>query len=153
MAKLSRPPSLAQRWQANIEDHVIALAWSPDGAMLAAGSGRGAITIFDSATASVKYALPGHGFGTTSLSWQPGGKLLASCGQDGKVRLWDAGDGNEVAVLDGGAGWVERVLWNPKGDLLVSAAGKKVRLWNEQGGLVRAYPDQPATIADVKWAA
>ena len=96
MAKLSQPPSLAQRWQASIEDHVIALAWSPDGATLAAASISGPIVLYNSADGSVTHALKGHGFGTTSLSWQPGGQLLASSGQDGKVRLWDTASGDEI---------------------------------------------------------
>jgi WD40 repeat protein len=87
MAKLSQPPSLAQRWQTSIGDHVIALAWSPDGALLAAGSVSGPIAIFDTASGSLRHSLKGHGFGATSLRWQPGGRLLASSGQDGKVRF------------------------------------------------------------------
>jgi WD40 repeat protein len=153
MAKLSQPPSLAPRWRADVGDHVIALVWSPDGAALAAASVSGPITIFDAASGAVKHTLKGHGFGTAALDWQPGGQLLASAGQDGKARLWDAVDGREVAALDGGAAWVERVAWGPKGERLVSAAGKRLRLWNSAGELLRAYPDQPATIADVKWNA
>jgi WD40 repeat protein len=44
------------------------------------------------------------------------------------------------------------VVWSPHGNSLVSAAGKKLRLWNDRGGLLRAYPDQPASIADIKWS-
>jgi WD40 repeat protein len=100
----------------------------------------------------VKQALKGHGFGATSLSWQPGGELLASSGQDGKVRLWNTAAGNEAAVLAGGTAWVERVVWSPHGNMFISAAGKKLRLWNDTGDLIRAYPDQTATVADVKWS-
>lgn len=152
MAKQNPPPSLIERWRAGIDDHVIALAWSPDGALLAAAAVSGPISIFDAANGVVKHALKGHGFGTTSLAWQPGGGLLASSGQDGKVRLWDTQAGAEAASMDTGAAWAERVAWNPSGNSLVSAAGKKLRLWSDKGELLRAFPDQPATIADVKWA-
>jgi WD40 repeat protein len=151
MAKLSQPPSLAQRWHANISDHVISLAWSPDGAQLAAASVSGPISLFDAAGGSLKCVLDGHGFGTAAIAWQPCGKLLASAGQDGKVRLWESG--KQVAELDGGSPWVEHIAWNPRGEFLVSAAGKKLRLWNDQGALVRSFPDQPSTIADVAWSA
>lgn len=153
MAKLSQPPSLALRWQASVEDHVIALAWSPEGSQVAVAAVSGPITLFDVATGAAKYTLPGHGFGTTSIAWQPGGTILASAGQDGKVRLWDVSNGNERFVLDAGAAWGERVAWNARGDALVSAAGKKLRLWNEKGELLRAYPDGTSSIADVKWHA
>ena len=152
MARLSQPPTLAQRWRANIGDHVNSMAWSPDGSLLAAASISGPITLFDAASGALKHPLRGHGFGTASIAWQPGGKLLASCGQDGKARLWDTSNGAQVVAVDAGAAWVERVAWNPRGDRLVTAAGKKLRLWSDAGELLRAYPDQPSTIADVSWA-
>jgi len=154
MANLSQPPVLASRWQANIGDHVIALAWSPDGATVAAASVSGPITLFHAADGKLKHQLQGHGFGTTALGWQPGaGKLLASAGQDGKVRLWSVSSGAELAQLDGESAWVERLAWNRRGDCLISAAGKKIRAWNEAGELLRTYPDLPATVNDIKWNA
>ncbi len=153
MAKLSRPPSLTLRWQQSIDDYVIALAWSPDNSLLAAASIAGPIVVFDAATGVIKQTLQGHALGTNSLSWQPKGHLLASSGQDGKIRIWEAASGRMAAVADAGANWVERALWNPKGDQLLSAAGKKVRLWNDRGELLCAYQDQPSTIADIQWNA
>jgi WD40 repeat protein len=151
MAKASPPPSLVSRWRAQIDDYVNALAWSPDSSELAAASVSGPLTIFDAASGAIKRALKGHSFGTTSLSWQPGGRSLASSGQDGKARIWDVDTGAELAALDAGAPWVERVAWSPSGEWLVTAAGKKLRLWNAKGELVRAFADESATIADVKW--
>ena len=151
MAKVTQPPVLRQRWLANIGDHVISLAWSTDGSVLAAGSISGPITLFDTTTGGVKQTLKGHGFGTAAIAWQPGGKLLASAGQDGKVRLWDAQTGSEMVAMDGGSAWVEQLIWHPRGEWLVSAAGKKLRLWNAKGELLQNYPDQAATIAAVSW--
>ena len=37
-------------WQAAVPDHAIGVAWSPDGARLAAAAVSGPITIFDAAT-------------------------------------------------------------------------------------------------------
>lgn len=152
MAKISQPPTLARRWQANIGDHVIGMAWSPDGSLLAAASVSGPITFFDANNGAIQHTLYGHGFGTSSIAWQPGGKLLASVGQDGKARLWYSTTGAEAATLDAGAAWAERVVWNPRGDRFITAAGKKLRLWSEAGELMRAFPDQASTIADVAWA-
>lgn len=142
--------SLAELWQADIGDHVQALAWSPDNALLAAAAISGPITVFKAATAEIIHTLPGHGFGTTALSWSSTGQL-ASAGQDGKVRLWDSAAGTEIAVLDGGAAWVERVAWNGSGSTLASAGGKKLRFWNPAGQLVREFADHRSTIADIGW--
>lgn len=151
MARVSQPPTLTRRWQANVGDHVIGLAWSPDRSLLAAAAVSGPITIYDAQSGAVKYTLKGHGFGTAAIAWQPDGNLLASVGQDGKARLWDSTTGTETAALDAGAAWAERIAWHPRGDRLVTAAGKKLRLWNDAGELLRTYVDQPSTIADVVW--
>jgi len=152
MARLSQSPVLAPCWQANIGDHVISIAWSDDGALLAAASVSGPITVFDARRGDIVHALTGHAFGTASLAWQPGGKRLASVGQDGKARIWDARTGAEWTVLDAGTSWAEHAVWHPRGDRLVTAAGKKLRLWSAGGELLRAYPDQPSTVADVLWS-
>jgi WD40 repeat protein len=144
-------PRLTRRWKAELDDHAIALAWSPGGGLLAAASVSGPIQLFDAATGQVQASLAGHGFGTTAVSWRRDGSLLASAGQDGKVRLWDASSGAERAALAGGAAWVEHVTWHPSADVLASAAGKKLRLWSPEGKLLRDYADHPATIQDLKW--
>ena len=96
MARLTSPPRLDPRWRQALDDHVIALGWSPDGTTLAAASVAGPITLFDVSAGTVRHTLAGHGFGTAALAWHPDGKRLATAGQDGKVRLWDAGTGQRA---------------------------------------------------------
>lgn len=150
---MARSPDnkLRLAWQAAISDHVIGVAWSPDGRLLAAAAVSGPVTVLDAATGKPAHQLPGHGFGTTAVAWQPGGTVLASAGQDGKVRLWDAATGTELNALDGGAAWVERLRWNASGSLLAAGAGKKVRIWDAAGNLVRELPPQAGTVTDLGW--
>ncbi|MEM7342752.1 MAG: WD40 repeat domain-containing protein [Chloroflexota bacterium] len=143
--------SMSTRWQANIDDYVIRLAWSPDGTMLAAGAVEGPITLLDAQSGDVRHTLPGHGFGTTDLSWHPEQGWLASAGQDGEVKVWDVVNGSKLWSQPGGAAWVEHVAWNPTGDLLASAAGRELRLWDGQGNLLHQYADHPSTIASLGW--
>jgi WD40 repeat protein len=105
LAKSAAEP-LEARWQAEIADHVIALAWSPDGATVAAAAVGGPVTIYDGGTGRVRRTLAGHGFGTTALSWSPSSELLATSGQDGKVKIWSRASGALQHTLDGGAPWV-----------------------------------------------
>lgn len=147
----SRPRKLSQRWTGQLDDNVIMLAWSPDGQTLAAASVSGAITLFDFKTGATKHTLKGHSFGTTSIAFNHDGNYLASAGQDGKARVWNIADGSEVLAVQGGAGWVEHVTWSPVRDLFATAAGKKLRLWNMEGQMVREYPAHPATIAAMSW--
>lgn len=150
---MARTPDnkLRVAWTAAVPDHVIGLAWSPDGKRLAAAAVSGPVVVFDAATGKPLHELAGHGFGTTAVAWQPGGNVLATAGQDGKVRLWDTTTGTEAAALDGGAAWVEHLAWNAAGTLLASAAGKKARVWDAAGKLVRELPPQAGTVTDLGW--
>jgi WD40 repeat protein len=138
-------------WQADITDHVIALAWSPGGTVLAAAAVSGPIVLFDGSTGKVRHYLPGHEFGTTAVGCSRDGVHFASSGQDGKIRLWDQATGRERLALDGGAPWVEHLAWCPMDNLLATSAGRKLRLWDPQGRLVREYPQHSSTIADIQW--
>src|SRR4051794_22500537 len=142
---------LTKLWDAGIDGHVIALAWSHSLNLIAAASADGPIALFDAKTGQVRHQLLGHGFGTSDVAWSADGKWLASAGQDGKVRLWDPTTGLQIKEMAGGAAWVERVAWCPTVNLLASAAGKKLRLWNLDGTMIREYPDHPSTIADIRW--
>jgi len=145
-----RSQELKTLWRADIADHVIALRWSPDGALLAAAGVEGPITLWD-ASGKAKHTLPGHGFGTADLSWHPRGAILCSAGQDGKARFWDVASGSQITEVAGGAAWVEHVQWSPDGAILATAAGKKVRLWNQAGEMLREWVDHPSTVADLQW--
>ncbi len=146
-----RSARLSRRWQAETGDHVIAMAWSPGGTLLAAASVGGPITILDAATGAIRHTLPGHGFGTTAVGWNADGAHFASAGQDAQVRLWDLAAGRERLTLDGGEAWVERLTWHPRENLLACAAGRRLRLWEPQGRLVREYPAHASTISDLCW--
>ncbi len=142
---------LRPAWQASLADHAIGLSWSPDGKFLAAAAVSGPITVFDSTTGKPVHELKGHGFGTAAIAWQPTGNTLVSAGQDGKVRVWDGTTGHEVKALDAGAAWAEKVVWHPSGSLFAAAAGKKARVWDAAGTLIRELPAQAGTVTDMAW--
>ncbi len=153
MARLNAQPRMEARWRHSVGDHVIALAWSPDGSVVAAAAVSGPITLFDMTNGAVRHTLPGHAFGTAALSWRPKEPFLASAGQDGQVRVWNTTDGTVAHELAGGAAWVEHVAWSPKGDFLATAAGKKVKLWGSDGAPVRDYPPFASTVSGIAWSA
>ena len=67
------------------------------------------------------------------------------------MRLWDSASGLQIRALAAGAAWVERIAWSPRQDVLASAAGKKLRLWNAAGDLLREWPDHPRALAELRW--
>jgi WD40 repeat protein len=116
------------------------LAFSGDGAWLAAGGAGGVVRVF---------ALPGarlhaqyeHGAEILALAFAPGGApALATATSDGAVRRWDLASGAEtrLGVHDEAA---VAVAFSSDGALLASAgADGVVRVWNRASGAeVRHY--------------
>jgi WD40 repeat protein len=141
-------------WRQTLDDHVIDVAWSDDGALLAAATVSGAVGAWRAPGDRCFLAPAGHRLGAMAVAWQPGASVLASSGQDGMIRLWDGQDGTPFRELEGGAAWVSHVCWCPAagGRLrLASAAGRSVRFWNAAGDLQQEYSDFPSTVSDIRW--
>jgi transcription initiation factor TFIID subunit 5 len=68
---------------------VLALAFSPDGKLLASAGEDRRIKIWDLASSNLLKELRGHTESIQSLSWSGDSNLLASGGQDGLIKLWD----------------------------------------------------------------
>jgi WD40 repeat protein len=106
------------------------LSWSPDGCLLASGSGK-VVRLWDAASGSEVACLKGHERRVLALSWSPDGRLLATASEDHTVRLWNRNKGSELACLKGHKGDVLALSWSPDGRLLASASDDKtVRLWD-----------------------
>jgi WD40 repeat protein len=144
-------PAIAQLWKASLDESAVSIGWSSSGLWLAAASASGTVCIFDSADGTCIQRVSAHRFGATQIAWHPQNARFATAGQDGLVRLWDARLDGSVNELDCGAEWVEHLAWSESGRLLATAAGRKLKIWTEDGELVREYPDHPNTIAAIAW--
>lgn len=84
---------------------IIALAFSPDGAQLAAASPRGAVAILDVAQRRQAFTLNGPGLPVWSLAYTRDGRQLLTGGGDRIVRRWDARTGDHLGpvVIERGA--------------------------------------------------
>src|SRR5262249_8078596 len=69
-----------------------AVAWSPDGRLIASAGVNGVVRVWDAITGNdcaVLQHAPGAAVGVTCLAFSPDGRLLASGGADMVIRLHD----------------------------------------------------------------
>ncbi len=145
------------KWHGKLDDFITSVAWSPDGARVAAGSVSGQVAIYDTAKGQAIHLLEqAHADGCDALAWRPDGKALATAGRDGTWKLWDTVEGKVIAEHEAGALWAEHLAWSGRpigslGHLLALGAGTKVTLWNEQGAATGVSISLPRTVAEVNW--
>jgi WD40 repeat protein len=138
--------------EASASDHVLGVAWSHDGSMLAAVPSAGPILLLgpDGGTLA---ELPDHGLSNGAAAFHPFEPKLATCGTDGVIRLYEGSPaepatGRKVAV---GKGWLERLAWSPDGTHLATALGKRLLIFGENGEVAHEFDAHKSTVSDVAW--
>jgi len=111
-----------------------ALAFSPDGQLLAASGSFLTILLLDAATGARVRVLQGHAGAATALAFSPDGRQLLSGADDKTVRLWRVADGTSTP-LAGHDGEVVAVAWSADGARVASGdAVGTIRVWNATTG-------------------
>jgi WD40 repeat protein len=118
------------------------LAWSPDGHLLAYGTGS--INFWDAAMGAPLRPLeqPNHA-NVAALAWSPDGRAIAASDDDASICLWEVAFGSQLAFLTDDPLKDDQkpifaVAWSPDGRLLAASSPGGVRLWDVQAGQVAA---------------
>ena len=105
-------------------DSILAVAWSPDGKLLALGRYR-RVELVDPVTQEPVRTLTGLQGGANALAFSPDGTRLAAAGGEpgleGQVVLWDTKQWKPAATLRGHRDSIYAVAFSPDGKLLATA--------------------------------
>jgi WD40 repeat protein len=150
----------AEHWrQAVPRSSITAVAYSPDGAWIAAGSvehrhgvgGETEVRVWEARNGRLVHLLTGETGGAASLAFSPDSTILAGVFPTGTIRLWDRRTGRRVRSWKGHPpGRVATVAFAPDGKSLASASFRSV-MQTERPGEVKfwdvATGESPRAIA------
>ncbi|MCY3411779.1 MAG: hypothetical protein INQ03_09120 [Candidatus Heimdallarchaeota archaeon] len=121
-------------WNATLTGHtseISSVRYSPDGSILASGSGDASVRIWNSTTNKEIKTLSGHLGGVRSVSFSPDGSILASGSDDNTIILWNTTTYEEISTLSGHTGNVRSIAFSPNGRIIASGSeDDKIKLWN-----------------------
>ncbi len=126
-------------------DLINRVAWSQDGRLLASGSLKGWVKVWDARAGTLLVHLPAHKKFVGGLAFCPDGRILATGGEDDTVKLWDiTRPGGPIREFRTGAEttMMQALDFSPDGRLLAAAdRDRKVRFWELAGGSEVRLPD------------
>jgi hypothetical protein len=111
---------------------VKSLAFSPDGAVLAAGCVDGSVVVWETATRWARAPLRGHAGIVNGLAFSPDSRSLATAGHDGTLCVWDVATGRLRSSARGASG-IRSVAFSPDG-LTIATCGTHLVLWDAAAG-------------------
>jgi len=119
-----------------------ALAYSPDGQVLAAVCGDNAVRLWDPVSGKLLHRLPGHERRVGQIAYSPDGRMLATADWDidldekggvtGRetVRVWQTSTGKELYTVPGNC----PVAFAPDSRTLVTTSRAELSFWNAGTG-------------------
>jgi WD40 repeat protein len=126
---------------------VMAVAFSPDGRLLATGGGdfespkrRGEGLLWEVSSGRLLTRLEGHDREVIAVAFSPDGRTVATGSRDNTARLWDVASGRLEAVIQH-RDWVTAVAFSPDGKLVLTASQDRTAgLWDAKTGQAVAPP-------------
>ena len=109
------------------KDSILAVAFSPDGKLIATAGYDRLIKLWNLAGKEIK-TLADHSDTIYGLAFSPDSTLLASGAADRAVKVWDVSSGKRLYSLNDATDWVYAVAWHGK-QLAAGGIDKSIRVW------------------------
>ncbi|MDA8745332.1 hypothetical protein N9N28_11915, partial [Rubripirellula amarantea] len=131
-------------------DWIYAVAYSPDGVLVASGDRSGGLCVWESETGRLYLDLTDHKGAIHGLSWRDDSNVLASCSADGTVKLWEMNQGKAIKSINVNGGAVMDVSFDHQGRLVTGSADNKAKLWNADGGHAKDFQPMAEDVLEVE---
>jgi WD40 repeat protein len=114
---------------------IFAVAFSPNGKILATGDANGEIRLWQIDDGQQILICKGHTGFVRSVGFSPDGQILASGSVDKTIKLWRVSDGKCIQTLQGHSDRVESIAYSRDGQLVVSGSvDQSLRIWSVHDG-------------------
>lgn len=130
-------------------DWIYAVAFSPDGVLIASGDRSAGLCVWEASTGRMYLDLTEHKGAINSISWRDDSNVFASASDDGTVKLWDVVEGKAIKTINAHGGGVTSVRFDHEGRLVTGGKDNRVKLWDAAGNLVKEFPPMPETVLEV----
>jgi WD40 repeat protein/transcriptional regulator with XRE-family HTH domain len=148
----ARPRLLAT--VAGAAGYVQALAYSPDGGTLAAGSADRTVRLWDVRSGRARPAGTLRGAGNTVLSvaFSPDGRTVAAGSADKAVHRWRVADRRPLRSLYGASSGVNGIAYDPASATLAAGSSDSTRIWSADGRRVLLTLPSPFPVTAVSYS-
>ncbi|NES06505.1 MAG: hypothetical protein F6K22_29030 [Okeania sp. SIO2F4] len=132
---------------------VNSVSFSPDGQILASGSGDSTIKLWNLETGEEIHTLRGHDYSVEIVSFSPDGQTLASGSTDKTIKLWNLETGEEIGTLQTHTKWLNSLSFSPDGQTLAfDSRDRTIKLWNLKTGKVRTLQGHDSSVNSLSFS-
>lgn len=138
--------------RADVGEWGSALAFAPNGQLVATGHDDGRICFWKLPSLELLHTLDAHTDNVSALVFSGDSQQLTSAGDDHLIRVWDVATYAQIKEWKGHTDRVPAMAWHPKGEYLITAGwDTTARVWEagkaEPSILLNAHSDQVNVIA------
>ena len=120
-------------------DWVQAMAYSPDGVLLATADRSGGVFLWEALSGRDYMTIEAHPAAVTAVAWRADANMLATACEDGQIRLYELENGKLMKNWGAHGGGVAAIEFTRDGRIVSIGRDKVAKLWKTDGSQERAY--------------